>query len=66
MLFLVLKLIFRLSSQYKQKSLSKRCPECYLYTERSFYCPCDDFNTLDIGYDTTSYCKVSMSQCVET
>ena len=40
-------------------------------SERSFYCPCDNFDLFDIeNYkiekpNRTSYCKVPMSQCVE-
>ena len=38
--------------------------------ERSFYCPCDNFNLFDnANYDLElnrdSYCKMPMSKCVE-
>ena len=38
--------------------------------ERSFYCPCDNFNMFDTAnYDMDlnrqNYCKVSMSECIE-
>ncbi len=53
------------------KSLSKRCPECFLVSESSFYCPCDEFNLFDIqnyqlgSYQRNSFCKIPMSICVE-
>ena len=38
--------------------------------ERSFYCPCDDFNLFDnTNYDLElqrqHYCKVPMAECIE-
>ena len=51
--------------------MKKRCPECFLMSERSFYCPCDDFNLFDnenyniLPPNRTSYCKVPMSYCIE-
>ncbi len=51
--------------------MRKRCPECFLMSERSFYCPCDDFNLFDnenyniLPPNRTSYCKIPMSYCIE-
>lgn len=62
----------RLNSVYnKDNRMSKRCPECALMAERSFYCPCDDFDLFDnTNYNLypsnrIAYCKVPMHICVE-
>lgn len=52
--------------------MQKRCPECYLMSERSFYCPCDDFNLFNnTNYNLNddqvrkSYCNIPMHECIE-
>ena len=48
--------------------MQKRCPECFLKSEKNFYCPCDGFNLFNntnSHLDRTEYCEVSMSECVE-
>ncbi|RNA04051.1 von Willebrand factor D and EGF domain-containing, partial [Brachionus plicatilis] len=62
---------WNLNSVYnKQSGHSKRCAECMLMSERSFYCPCDDFNLFDqnnynLPPNRLNYCKVPMPACVE-
>ncbi|CAF0998310.1 unnamed protein product [Brachionus calyciflorus] len=62
---------WRLQSKYNKKNvIEKRCPECFLMAERSFYCPCDEFNLFDeSNFDAEnllrdSYCKIPMYECL--
>ncbi|RNA13009.1 hypothetical protein BpHYR1_043789 [Brachionus plicatilis] len=67
----LIKEFWNLNSVYnKRSSYSKRCAECMLMSERSFYCPCDDFNLFDqnnynLPPNRLNYCKVPMHVCVE-
>ncbi|RNA29536.1 von Willebrand factor D and EGF domain-containing [Brachionus plicatilis] len=67
----LIKEFWNLNSAYnKQSSRAKRCTECMLMSERSFYCPCDDFNLFDqnnynLPPNRLNYCKVPMHACVE-
>ena len=64
-----------MASRYNkdESSVNKRCPECYTISERSFYCPCDEFDMFDTtNYNLpfaennrTTFCKVPMYQCIE-
>ena len=52
------------------KKAGKRCPECFLMSERAVYCPCDNFDLFDTNnYNLEApgrpnYCAVSMSECI--
>ncbi len=73
----VVKEFWSLNSKYNKNGdpsengpTSKRCPECFLMSERAFYCPCDEFNMFDLSnYQINSsridFCKIPMSLCVE-
>ncbi len=75
----IVKEFWTLNSKYnkiqddedRDDSINKRCPECYLLSERSFYCPCDEFNLFDVNNyqlnsnQRNSLCKIPMSVCVE-
>ncbi|CAF0799749.1 unnamed protein product [Brachionus calyciflorus] len=63
--FWKLNSVYHLDSGVKYK----RCPECMLISERSFYCPCDNFDLFDenfhLGKNRTSYCNIPMASCIE-
>ncbi|RNA13528.1 von Willebrand factor D and EGF domain-containing [Brachionus plicatilis] len=67
----LIKDFWNLNSVYnKRSSYKKRCAECMLMSERSFYCPCDDFDLFDqknynLPPNRANYCKVPMHACVE-
>lgn len=59
-------MIFRLDSQYS--GLNKRCPECFLKTEKYLYCPCDriDLNKHENkNVFGASYCEISVPKCIQ-